>query len=238
LTYHKFIIFHFRLATLLILTAISVGATAVKYQCSFTEKKIWFANDTFYDCDVTSAPIERMNQKCIESISGDHLNGYTNENVRSVGIYGVKTMYMPRGLENFFSDLILIDIYQVGLSEIHQEDMQPFHNLRFLSLSGNKLKHLEDNLFINNPKLEVILLFKNQIKSVGTVFRNLINLRWVSFDNNECFSGSEKNKIQIGNLIRSIYETCELRSEDALQFCMNEWAVYRNNWNALCEEQH
>lgn len=227
-----------RSASFFVFTVLVIGATAVKYQCSFSNRKVWFADDTFYDCDVTSGPVERINQKCVESVSGDHLNGYNNRNVTSLGISKAKTFYMPRGLEKFFSDLISIDIYKVGLSKVHQEDMQPFHNLKFLSFAENNLKHLEDNLFINNPKLEVILLYKNQIKTVGTVFRNLINLRSLNFEGNECFSGSENNKIQIGNLIRSIYETCELRSEDALQFCMDERAMYKKNWNALCEEQH
>ena len=207
-----------RSKSIFVLIALVVGGSAVKYQCSFTNRKVWFANDIFYGCDIKSGQIERMNQKNITSISGNHLNGCSNRNVRSISISQPKTFYMPRGLEKFFSDLVLIVIHNVGLLEVHQEDMQPFYFLKFLSFAGNSIKYLEQNLFTNNPYLEVILLHKNQIKSVGRAFENLTNIRRLNFDGNECFSGNEKNKNRIGRLITSIYETCKLSSEDVQYF--------------------
>jgi len=184
-----------------------------------------------------SGSIETASQKCVQDVSGQHLNGYSNENVKSLGISRARTIYMPRGLENFFKNLISIDIYKVGLSEVHREDLKPYKNLKFLSFADNKLKHLEEDLFMYNPNLEVILLYRNQISSVGPVFNNLNKVRSINFDGNECSSGSEDNKNLIGVLIRTIYENCELRYEKALKYCMSELTSYRKQLDMYCEER-
>ncbi|KAL7024029.1 hypothetical protein ACKWTF_012878 [Chironomus riparius] len=224
-----------KFAIFLTLTALAVETLAVKYQCSFTNRKVWFADATFYDCDVTSGSIETIRQKCVESVSGNHLSGYDDQQITSLGISRATTIYMPRGLENYFPELVSIDIYKVGLSEVHQEDLKPYKELKFVSFAENKLRHLEENLFMHNPKLEVILLYRNQIKSVGAVFKNLNNLRSMNFDGNECSSGSENGKYQVGNLIRSIYENCEFRYEQALEYCVTELTSYKTQFDMYCE---
>jgi Leucine-rich repeat (LRR) protein len=176
--------------------------------------------ETFYNCEIKSGSIEEMGQKFIENISGDHLSGYNNSNVKALHIFGVKTFYMPLGLEQYFKDLIVIDIFRAGLKEVHKEDIKPFINLRFLSFAENSLTHLENDLFINNPKLEVIFLWKNQIKTVDSAFKNLINIRNIDFTGNECFSGYVNDKNQIGNLITSIYSKCKLPFKlDPSRYC-------------------
>ena len=67
--------------------------------------------------------------------------------------------------------------------------MKPFPKLIYLSLHQNNIEIIEDGLFDFNPNLEVITLSNNRISHIDQfVFDNLVKLAYLGFDANPCIN--------------------------------------------------
>lgn len=200
------IIYRFSLLFLIIGTTI-----AVDYKCNYNNRYIGFAGETFYDCKIIKGSISDESQQEVEEIAGRHGWGYSDSDVESLSIKKKKHALMPTGVENYFDNLKCLDVYDVGLRKVYQEDLEPYPELKYLSLANNKLTVLEKYLFQKNPELEIILLHGNQIKFVNAAFQDLDNLHSLNFNDNECHSGEVKNsEKRVSDLIEEIYEDCNL----------------------------
>jgi Leucine-rich repeat (LRR) protein len=92
-----------------------------------------------------------------------------------------KMSFFPRGLEKFLEELTTIRITEVGLEEVHQQDLEPFTKLVHLCLSDNSLTAIERDLFKFNANLEVVNLSYNPIKHIDPhVFSGLGKLEYVN----------------------------------------------------------
>ena len=120
------------------------------------------------------------------------------------------TVYIPRGIERFFNNLIGIFIVQGRLQYIEQDDFKPFTNLTNIDFFGNKIEILEDDLFMYNPKLKSISFDQNPIIHVGmNVFDILSSLRSLVFYNCKCGSGGAVNSTStVNNLVSNIKIKC------------------------------
>jgi Leucine-rich repeat (LRR) protein len=129
---------------------------------------------------------DRTVERTFNSNGGDLLSTY--QGVKSFRITYTTIRFFPRNIENFFENLVMIDLWKVNLEEISSRDLKPFANLIRLSLSGNKITILEENLFEHNKNLEVIELADNRISKIYSVFNELQNLKSLDFSNNPCHS--------------------------------------------------
>ena len=137
---------------------------------------------------------------------------------------------MPRGLEKFFKNLIVIDIYTTGLLKVQKEDLEPFPELKYLSFSKCSLQAIDFDLFIYNPKLEMILLFGNKITVVNDAFNNLPNLRFLSFKDNPCYSGEAKDdRNAVVELVKKIHNECAIDYKEAFEQCSKDFLDYKKN---------
>lgn len=165
----------------------------------------------------------------MSEVSGTHSQNKTIENVRSFGVGNRIMHFMPNGLEKFFTNLILLDIYSTGLLEINKEDLEPFPDLNFLSLTNNELQTIDFDLFVYNPNLEMVLLWGNKIETVNDAFYILPKLRYLSFRNNSCYSGDAKNnQNKITALIKEIHKNCEPDYEKSFEQCKRVLKIIQN----------
>lgn len=115
--------------------------------------------------------------------------------------------FLPKGLENFFKNLTLLEIHSSELKEIKEHDLAPFKSLRALFLSNNSIHLIERDTFKHNLYLEVIWLNQNGIKYIDPyVFDHLINLRSLNLAGSAYELGHAKSPIQVHTMILHIRE--------------------------------
>jgi len=167
---------------------------------------------TIYYCDVQNdVNITSLDAAQVDSISGEHLDGYNNDNVEAFHISGRgKIHYFPRGLNKFFKNLTAIQIADTGLKEIHQSDLKDFTELKGLYLQANDLEILEENLFKFNLNLDYIYLNLNKITHIDpNVFVKLTKLNSLNLILNTCIDMAADEKVaEVQNIINAAQAQC------------------------------
>lgn len=122
------------------------------------------------------------------NIVGTHQEGRTDDDVTGLSIYNQRGLSrFPGGIAGFFPNLAAIDWVFGDLTSISRSDLEPFPELRFLTLFGNQLTSLEDGLFQSSTNLEYVDLGNNLVRNVASdLFTGLTELRWVFFQRNPC----------------------------------------------------
>ena len=167
-----------------------------------------------YDCEIMSGTIVNEADIDVKSVIGEHTDGNSDEDVQSLSIRNKAHYHMPHDIEDYFENLVCLDIFKVQLQEIHQEDLERFPGLKYLSLADNLITVLDRYLFKNNLDLEVIQLRDNKIKFVNQAFVDLKKLHHLDFKRNECHSGFAANsKSAVNVLIKHIYSNCKMPNQ-------------------------
>jgi len=187
------------------------AAQSASFECKFLNYD-WGTIGIVYMCNVPNAVnITSLDAAQIDSISGTHLAGYNNDNVEAIDVYQQAQLnYFPRGLNNFFKNLKVINIFNSGLKEIHQSDLKDFPKLMNLFLPANNLEIIEENLFEFNPNLKWINLNSNKISHIDpTVFDNLTKLSRLYLGTNSCISMlAIDNSTVLQNVITTAQANC------------------------------
>lgn len=156
-------------------------------------KYIWPINrcsigHQLYTCQVTSASITQSDSRTIQSFSGNHLTGKSNDDVVAVWFKKTVVQFFPQGLHRIFPNLISVRIDNCELKEITRDDLTGLQNLEMIYLANNQLTTLPSNLFQNMPKLKKIDFHINNLEFLSSkLMRPLMNnaLTWVDFRKNK-----------------------------------------------------
>lgn len=131
--------------------------------------------------------------------------------------------FFPQGIEKSFPNLIAIYMNDGSLSELHQSDLQPFPQLRYLDFFENQLERIESDLFKFNSELEVIWLSDNRIKFIDpNVFDHLTKLTHLFLMDNVCIQQSETNRSHVLKLIENVRKYC---GSDANYTTIKPWML-------------
>jgi Leucine-rich repeat (LRR) protein len=96
--------------------------------------------------------------------------------------------YLPLDLYNYPGITKLI-VFECGLKEITSANLQYLKNLEILSLPGNQLTSLPDDLFVHTPKISRIDFSRNQIDSISSrLLDSIPPQQWKKID----FRGNKK----------------------------------------------
>lgn len=145
---------------------------------------------------VTSLNVLEKNQQITWTSSCSYYND-------AVYIESLKVKYLPQGFDDRIGKNIkVLTVISSGLQEINQTDLLQFEQLIVLNLTDNNLEIIEENLFKNNPKLQLIDLSKNPLKTVASnaFFNFLTMLKAVNFTSCSCVNGKASNQIEIDEL--------------------------------------
>lgn len=129
----------------------------------------------------------------ITSVTGTQLDGRSTSDVLFFQNknYDVSLKKIPSNFGSYFPSLTAI-YFVVELETITASDLQPFPNLVFLNLQGNRLRRVDGDLFKYNPKLYTIYLSANSIEYVGEgIFDGLNELFAIYFAYNPCTGGPQ-----------------------------------------------
>lgn len=168
-------------------------ANAVVFHCRYRYKDwLHLGNEvkeivrSIYSCDAKILQYGRNNESLTEIIS-DHIKSATNNDVKLINIEKQTYNQIPDGIINFFPNLEGFMMQDSNLKNISSADLRPYRRLKYLSLVGNDIQFLENDLFIHTPRIVYINLAWNLLKNIGTdIFESLTFLKSISFFRNPC----------------------------------------------------
>lgn len=161
---------------------------AVGFICDF-HNEWWPTLETVYTCWDAQAKVSN-NVTPLDSVKGTHMSGKGNAHVKALYVYKNAVLnYMPKRIESFFPNLLLIKLYGVQLTTITAEDLRPFPLLKVLSFDSNRLTSIDADLFKYTTRLSWINFDNNLIANVGQdVAAKLTALTYATFLNNRCIN--------------------------------------------------
>ncbi|XP_070508739.1 putative leucine-rich repeat-containing protein DDB_G0290503 [Chironomus tepperi] len=169
-------------------------STSTTIECEYKTGD-WFILQNVCYCAVIKNPnITTQEAAMVTSITGSHQSGNSNADVVGFVVQFETLNYFPRGLETYFKNLKGVEIYKCNLKEIHQEDLKPFSNLVELRLQKNSIEILEEGLFDFNPDLEFIAFYGNKIVHIEpNIFDHLSKLSSLWLSLNSCINKYAEN---------------------------------------------
>lgn len=144
--------------------------------------------------------------KFITSLTGIHLIGYNNNDVKYIYIHNQTMQVLPKNLAELFPNLQGIQIQNSKFESLERADLEHYKDLRLFSSWFSNVFHLEKDLFASNLKIEWIAFYQSNIQSVGG---NLIpdnfdisKITRVDFRNNPCVNVNVNSESSPGDIER------------------------------------
>lgn len=185
--------------------------TAIELDCTYSQAGSSDYVGSIYICLVTNLQVN-ISTEVIEDVTGTHETELSNDNVQGLYIYtSPKLMFLPKGIESFFTKLETIAIKDSGLSAIRQSDLEPFPNLLKLWIIRSKLTALDSGLFKYNPNLQAIYFNGNEISTISAdLFDPIGDLEKAYFSSNVCINKDGKNREAVKEIKQEIIEKCQI----------------------------
>lgn len=197
----------------------------VKVECEYGNVDYWpyDGSHKFYHCIVKNNPkITSRESAQIESVSGTHKNGKTNDDEISFYAYHKTVSYLPSGLDKIYLNLRGVFLVKCKLKEIHQDDLKPYPKLTHFQVTSGEFRVLEKGLFDSNPNIEYIIFENCNIFSIyPTIFDNLKQLATLHLSGNTCINEKiANNATGVMKIIKHVKLNCT--SLDYFDEKMNE----------------
>lgn len=139
-----------------------------------------------YSCAAKVASDE--NPAAVTAVIGAHMTGYSNSDVWVFDLY-VTYIFdkIPRNIANFFPSIRVMRWSVGNLTAVSAEDLKPFTELTVLTLTAQKIKSLDGNMFQYHPNIQWLVITNNLITNVGKdLITNLKSLQVFYFTKNTC----------------------------------------------------
>lgn len=201
----------FRTFTNLLLLLLTFQVSSLEIRCIYGISA-WNIVGSLYTCTVQNdLQITSRQDSVITSVSGSHEINKINDNVKAIYITNKTINYFPRGLENFFKNLEVIDFVNTKLKEVCKSDLKPFPKLIEIYLYQNEIEELEECLFDFNLDLKFIFMKDNKISRIHpNIFDHLTMLTSLYLSGNICIdidSGLD-NRIDTQQVIKKVQLQC------------------------------
>lgn len=191
----------------LLLTVFSFPVQSAIFRCSFDEAD-WFIVGRRYSCIVEEIQFAEVAE--VTQILGDHMLGRRNAEVEAFRMLNNDLVSMlPRNIESFFPNLLVLDLRRSGLTSITAEDLSHWPDLSVFFAGSNEIEEIDGDLFQNSPRLSWIDFFNNLISNIGVnLLSNLNELTYVDFGHNPCINIWANTPEGIENLKAQLLAQC------------------------------
>lgn len=171
---------------ILAFTSLSSGFV---FDCEYYES-VWEDFGNPYSCLAT--PISTEDDSSLIQVTGAHLGENNNTDVEVLGVVDIDILRrIPRNIEMFFDNLIIMHWETKALEFINADDLKPFPNLKVFAIFDSMILSLDGDLFKHTPKLQIIFFTFNRIQHVGhDLLTDLNDLTEAYFESNPCISES------------------------------------------------
>ncbi|KAL7011017.1 hypothetical protein ACKWTF_014054 [Chironomus riparius] len=157
-----------------ILIALTTISTSFDLNCRFEYTNGYAVIGRVYICISSGVNMPTPESARFNRMIGTHQGQQSNGLVDGFHANRQIISYFPQGLDWFFPNLISLSVMRCGMKEIHQSDLKPYPGLRSLNMYDNKLQVLEQGLMDYNPNLEVVGFHGNRLVHIDpNVFDNL-----------------------------------------------------------------
>jgi len=189
------------------MTSLMLHAAAIKLDCTYKRKDWGTLADGDDYCQVNNLNVTTRNV-AIDGVLIDHSNG--NDNISAFIVESQPCYFIPRGIENVFNDLEVIQFDSTHLKQVSKNDLRPFTGLKALLLEHNDLEVIEKDLFMHNKKLTYISFAYNELKHIDTLLLEpLTELTIAFFSSNQCISMNAYNQERMDELKSQIAQNCQ-----------------------------
>jgi hypothetical protein len=188
----------------LLMAVLVSNINAITIICSYGEFD-WTAVGYRYNCFISS--INDSNKNQVMGIHGEHVGWMNNWNVEGITLHNASPLKrLPRGIEDFFPNIMAILWNGGSLESISADDLKPFPNLAELNLEGNPLVSINENIFEHSNLIRSINFENIRLSHVSPEFISSLSLlENANFVRNECIRAPEKDFIPfLQNRLRSL----------------------------------
>lgn len=186
---------------------------ALKLDCNYAVRSSWGGIRADYSClaKITLSGDERN----VTEVTGVHQAERSNSDVILFMVENqLQLTVFPGNLIHFFPNVEKIVIINTSINRISRRDLQGMPGLRTFQITTGKLTEVRNDLFLDNPLLEVVIFQRHQIKHFGDrVFDPLPKLNELHLQWNPCISKYVMNRANVLNLIAEIRKTCPPSNE-------------------------
>lgn len=192
--------------SLIALCWLSLNVEGYEVKCHYTDVKNYG-----YKCQIRGSKIiASEDDRTITSVTGEHLNGKTDDDVMCFQSFGAFYNFFPLGLTDIFKNLEAVYIMRGNLTEIHSSDLQQFgEKLTKLNVNHNFIEVVEADLFQYNPNLEDIEIYDNKLRHIEVgAFGGLTNLKELELKRNPCINKNARRRNDVIALVSDAELSC------------------------------
>ncbi|KAL7013046.1 hypothetical protein ACKWTF_015173 [Chironomus riparius] len=192
------------------LLSFSSFSSSIYLECSYYHRT-YDTIGSIYICIIhNDLNILSIQSAFINGAFGDLSSDKSNDQVLGITETYNKIHFFPRGLNNVFKRLKMIEFKQCGLLEIHQSDLMHLTRLEYLDLDKNNIEVIEDGLFDFNPSMRFIFFSNNKIFEIHPeVFDHLTKLRYLYMERNQCINMNARDSLHgVKDVIKQFKLNC------------------------------
>lgn len=173
------------------------GATALVLECDFKEHRSYWGLK--YACVAKNLKTTLSDRKVTE-VTGTHLDGKTNKDVKKVLIQHQNCPYLPTNLGSHFENLEVLYVMKSNVSHLTNDDLTGL-KLKIFDVSYNPIKRLHKDYFNGQDLIEIISFYDCELNYVEKgVLDPLVNLKEGHFQFNECVDYRGDDEGLLGDL--------------------------------------
>jgi uncharacterized coiled-coil protein SlyX len=192
---------------ILIVFALISTVLPLEFNCKY-EMRTYSPYGNQLACHIYS-PRSFENNETVTSVNP--LTGSSLDDVRSLDVwYHPGVHRLPKNIEKFFPNLIIISWYNSVMKSVTAEDLKPFPNLIWLSFQVNQIETLDGDLFKHTKNLECVNFSQNRLTRIGDgMLADLPNLKLANFRLNTCYNTASYEPAGIKAMKINIPSLCD-----------------------------
>lgn len=190
-----------------LLAIISTGC-AFNLNCTFRMSAIQLL-PSVYSCYKFS--VSNVNEsETLTAVYGTHMEGKSIDDVGFLWLDNAHDFTIfPRGIENFFHNLVALGVRYGNISSLIGDELMPFGNLTWFVLNNNMVERIPGNFFASTPLVHSVWFNNNNIKHVGdNLLDSLSQLGYASFEVNYCVDKIASTSGEVPFLIEHLRNNC------------------------------
>jgi len=163
-----------------------------------------------YSCNAENLTTS-WNDRNVTEISGKHLPGMDNKDVKFLSIFHQNCHFIPRNLDRFFPNLEDLTIRKSNIQFLLTGDLDGLNKLKTFDVASNPIDHVGEDFFSGHSSITSISFHYCNIKKVDFgAFNDLKNLSNIDFEFNECIDTTQNfNKNNPAtNFFTQVYSRC------------------------------
>jgi Leucine rich repeat len=194
-------------------TILIVFSHQLELKCDFQH----FGPNVQYTC-VAKKFRSTFTDRVVTNVTGKHVNGKTNDDVKRLMIHHQHCEYLPLNISFFFPNLEEFDAKKNHLAHLVTGDLEGLDKLKTLDLSHNSVEHIPHDFFIGHSTIENVLLENCHLKKIDNgALDPLVRLKSLRLIHNACVGKSFYSISNVKAILSEIYDSCYGSDDFALR---------------------